>query len=185
MEKRKKTPLNIHDWQKKYLFVETVEEKAYCNTRKSKKNETVKRQPLQERFFDDLDQAKEYARKESEEGFVQHVNKTGNNTYKVEDWLDGDDTVVSYQGGVLLEQEIGSQEETNTGLITFEQLKQACIKSYNEYSSRFTDDGDIYDDEILNELNDASDIVELVRILDGLGFNGDEAYDFIFNSILK
>jgi hypothetical protein len=73
----------------------------------------------------------------------------------------------------------------NTGLITFEQLKQACIESYNEYSNSFTDDGEIYDDEILSELNKASDMDELVNMLDGLGFNGNEAYDFIFDSILK
>ncbi len=73
----------------------------------------------------------------------------------------------------------------NTGLITFEQLKQACIESYNEYSNSFTDDGEIYDDEILSELNKASDMDELVNMLDGLGFNGNEVYDFIFDSILK
>jgi len=73
----------------------------------------------------------------------------------------------------------------NTGLITFEQLKQACIESYNEYSNSFTNDGEIYDDEILSELNKASDMDELVNMLDGLGFNGNEAYNFIFDSILK
>lgn len=128
----KKTPLNIHDWQKKYLFVENVEEKASCNTRKSKKNETVKEQPLQERFFDDLDQAKEYARKESEEGFVQHVNKTPNGTYKVEDWLDGDNTVISYQGGDLLEQE---QEEDNDFINPGNTEKQS--KERQEYLKKF------------------------------------------------
>ncbi len=73
----------------------------------------------------------------------------------------------------------------NKGLITFEQLKQACIESYNEYSNSFTDYGEMYDDEISSELNEASDMDELVNMLDGLGFNGNKAYDFIFDSILK
>ena len=36
-----------------------------------------------------------------------------------------------------------------------------------------------------SELDEASNIDELVNILDGLGFNGDEAYNFIFDAILK
>ena len=77
------------------------------------------------------------------------------------------------------------KEQENTGLITFEQLRQACLESYNEFSNSFTDDGEMYDDEIQDEINRASDMDELVNILDGLGFNGNEAYDFIFDSILK
>ena len=87
----------------------------------------------------------------------------------------------------IIREEISNLEERSpsSGIISFEQLKQACIENYNEYSSSFTDDGEIYDDEIENELNEASNIDELVNVLDGLGFNGNEAYDFIFESILK
>jgi len=72
--------------------------------------------------------------------------------------------------------------EENTGLITFEQLKQACVKNYIEG----TEDLDDYDyRETIDGINEAEDIDDLINMLDGLGFNGYEAYDFIFNSILK
>jgi hypothetical protein len=73
------------------------------------------------------------------------------------------------------------QAENITGLITFEQLKQAIESSYAEFLKDVDDDNEGeggYFDE-------ATDINELVDILDGLGFNGDEAYEFIFDSILK
>jgi hypothetical protein len=73
------------------------------------------------------------------------------------------------------------QTENITGLITFEQLKQAIESSYAEFLKDVDDDnegeGGYFDEAI--------DINELVDILDGLGFNGDEAYEFIFDSILK
>ena len=68
-------------------------------------------------------------------------------------------------------------------MITFEQLKQACIESYKEYN--FSDDSEIFDDEIENELDQATNIDEIINILDGMGFNGNGAYNFIFSSILK
>ena len=71
------------------------------------------------------------------------------------------------------------KKQKKTGLITFEQLKQACINEYKNYSF---DELDEVED---SELDEATDIEELVNILDGLGFNGDEAYDFIFSVILK
>jgi len=72
--------------------------------------------------------------------------------------------------------------EENTGLITFEQLKQACVKNYIEG----IEDLDDYDyRETIDGINEAEDIDDLINMLDGLGFNGYEAYDFIFNSILK
>jgi hypothetical protein len=73
------------------------------------------------------------------------------------------------------------QTENITGLITFEQLKQAIESSYAEFLKDVEDDNEGeggYFDE-------ATDINELVDILDGLGFNGDEAYEFLFDSILK
>lgn len=75
----------------------------------------------------------------------------------------------------------------NTGLITFEQLKQACANSYEEYISSFEDedeDNDGMSEEIV-AINQSKDMGELIDTLDALGFNGDEAYDFIFDSILK
>jgi len=59
-----------------------------------------------------------------------------------------------------------------SGIISFGQLKRAVIESYAEFGSTG------------EELNEARNIDELVNILDGLGFNGIEAYDFIFDSIL-
>ncbi len=86
---------------------------------------------------------------------------------------------------IIREEIFNLEKSPSSGLIRFGQLKQACIESYNRYASDFTDDGEIYDDEVLNELNQAKNVDELVNILDGLGFNGKEAYDFIFDSILK
>ena len=86
----------------------------------------------------------------------------------------------------LLKEESSQVSEVNgDGLITFEQVKQACINEYSKYSENFTDSGEMYDDEILNEINSATNIDELVNILDGMGFGGNGAYDFIFDSILK
>ena len=76
-----------------------------------------------------------------------------------------------------------NENENPTGLITFEQLKQACINNYREYISDISDSDDEDNDAI--EIEEAGNIDELVNILDGMGFNGDEAYDFIFSSILK
>jgi hypothetical protein len=74
-------------------------------------------------------------------------------------------------------------ENENTGLITFEQLKQACVNNYMEYVSDVSDSDDEDNDAV--EIKGAGNIDELVNILDEMGFNGDEAYDFIFDSILK
>ena len=46
----------------------------------------------------ELEAAKEEARKNSQEGYVQHVNKKGHG-YVVEDWYDADSTVASYENG--------------------------------------------------------------------------------------
>jgi hypothetical protein len=39
--------------------------------------------------------------------------------------------------------------------------------------------------DIKNEIQSANNVSELVNILDGMGFNSNEAYGFIFDSILK
>ena len=66
---------------------------------------TEDQEGVNEQYFDELEAAKDYARKESEQGFVQHVNKHPKGGYKVEDWLDGSDTVASYEGGDVLEED--------------------------------------------------------------------------------
>jgi len=73
------------------------------------------------------------------------------------------------------------QTEILTGLITFEQVKQAVESSYSEFLKDIDNDNE---DEG-GPFDEATDMNELIDILDGLGFNGDEAYDFIFDSILK
>ena len=54
----------------------------------------------------ELETAKDEARMNSEEGYVQHVNKTENG-YEVSDWYDSDSTVVSYENG----EEINNRED--------------------------------------------------------------------------
>ena len=76
----------------------------------------------------------------------------------------------------------GKLLKENTGLITFEQLKQACSNNYKEYL-KISDGEDLTQED--NEIDKAEGLDDLVNILDGLGFNGNEAYDFIFDSILK
>ena len=75
----------------------------------------------------------------------------------------------------IIREEISSLEERppSSGIISFEQLKQAVIENY-EVKYGITGE----------ELNKAKSPNELVNILDGLAFNGKEAYDFIFESIL-
>ena len=58
---------------------------------------------VNEQFFDNIEDAKKYASEESKEGSVQHVNKRPKGVFKVEDWLDGSNTVVSYEKGEVLE----------------------------------------------------------------------------------
>ena len=54
----------------------------------------------------ELESAKDEAKMSSEEGYVQHVNKTENG-YEVSDWYDSDTTVVSYENG----EEINNRED--------------------------------------------------------------------------
>ena len=62
-----------------------------------------------------------------------------------------------------------------SGLITFDQLKQAVFQEYG-----FEDDEDVI--ESFKEVNDLGD---LVMLLDDLGYNDEEAYEFIIKAILK
>lgn len=57
---------------------------------------------LQEEPFgdDNFEQAKAEAQRISrEEGVVQHVNQVSDNRFKVSDWYDGDNTVISFENG--------------------------------------------------------------------------------------
>ena len=73
---------------------------------------------------------------------------------------------------------INEINKNNTGLITFNQIKLACAKKYSDISG-----GE--DNENQEDILSAVDMNELLSILDSLGFNGDEAYEFIFDSIIK
>ena len=84
----------------------------------------------------------------------------------------------------LIKEEIkNALKEDQGGLITFEQVKQACIKNYMSYKNE--DDYPGITKKEINEFNLVTDIDELAGTLDELGFNGIEAYNFIFDSILK
>jgi len=80
----------------------------------------------------------------------------------------------------IIREEISEMENSpssiNTGIISFRQLKGAVVENYVEYGT----DDELNGMSIINARN----IDELVNVLDGLGFNGKEAYDFIFDSIL-
>jgi hypothetical protein len=84
----------------------------------------------------------------------------------------------------LIREEISKVlNEGNTGLITFDQAKQACAEKYKEYTQiDFSEEALGGVDE---EIMEAKNMDQLVDVLDGLGFNGDEAYEFIFDAILK
>jgi hypothetical protein len=87
-------------------------ESGYSDKLKKLVKESLIKKPLNEQYFDNLEDAKQYARSESEEGFVQHVNKDGRGGYIVEDWYDSDNTVASYGGGDLNEELDDTIEKT-------------------------------------------------------------------------
>ena len=64
---------------------------------------------------------------------------------------------------------------SSSGLITFDQLKQSVFQEYG-----FEDDEDVI--EAFEEVNNLDG---LVMLLDDLGYNDEEAYEFIIKSILK
>jgi hypothetical protein len=66
--------------------------------------------------------------------------------------------------------------------LTFQEIKENVINNYKTYLESNCDDSlEIDEDEYISE---AKNINELINILDELGFNGTEAYDFIFESII-
>jgi len=81
------------------------------------------------------------------------------------------------------------------GIINLEQVKQVVAKEYAMFKLKalgFETEEEIYNDEeasevfeeTLGEFDRVRGIDDIVNILDELGFNGKEAYDFIFKSIL-
>ena len=72
-------------------------------------------------------------------------------------------------------------ESSDGGLITFEQLKQACIENYTENTNNLSGDSEFSDDEAERELNNATNINELVDMLKGVFHYDNGAYDFIFS----
>lgn len=64
----------------------------------SKDIDALRKGALREAVDAKLEAAKEKARKKSEEGYVQHVNREGDN-YTISDWFDADSTVASYENG--------------------------------------------------------------------------------------
>lgn len=46
-----------------------------------------------------LELLKRYAKQQSRNGYVQHVNKTSDGYYVISDWYDADSTVASYENG--------------------------------------------------------------------------------------
>jgi hypothetical protein len=67
------------------------------------------------------------------------------------------------------------KSSSSSGLITFDQLKQSVFQEYG-----FEDDEDVI--ESFKEVNNLGD---LVMLLDDLGYNDEEAYEFIIKAILK
>jgi hypothetical protein len=74
-------------------------------------------------------------------------------------------------------------KEENTGLITFEQIKQACVEKSKEYTQ--FDFGEKASRSASKEIMRAKNMKQLINVLDGMGFNGEEAYEFVFDAIVK
>jgi hypothetical protein len=67
------------------------------------------------------------------------------------------------------------KSSSSSGLITFDQLKQAVFQEYG-----FEDDEDV-----IESFKEVNDLDNLVMLLDDLGYNDEEAYEFIIKAILK
>ena len=105
-----------------------------------------KEEVVNEQSFDDLEAAKEYARKESEAGYVQHVNKHPKGGFRVEDWLDGSDTVISYQGGEVLQENTKQNKKLKEAfksiiskILTEEVITEAATGNLSKLASDYED----------------------------------------------
>jgi len=74
-------------------------------------------------------------------------------------------------------------KEESTGLVTFEQVKQACIEEYKKYIQ--SDFSEKASKSASKEIMRAQNMNQLIDVLDGMGFNGEEAYEFVFGAIIK
>jgi hypothetical protein len=66
--------------------------------------------------------------------------------------------------------------------MTFKELKEKVALSYMEYLDFLSPDEQ---NEYVSVIFEADSVSQIVYILDGMGFNGDEAYEFIIESILE
>ena len=71
---------------------------------------------------------------------------------------------------------------------TFTQVKELVRDNYQEVFSEAAEGDQEQIDEVdtsCKEIMDANDFNELTGVLDGMGFNGVDAYDFILSCITK
>lgn len=89
---------------------------------------------------------------------------------------------IQYELKVTLDESSSNMDEakkkksrSSSGLITFDQLKQSVFQEYG-----FEDDEDV-----IEAFKEVSNLDGLVMLLDDLGYNDEEAYEFIIKAILK
>lgn len=87
------------------------------NKKHGKANESVGDDPI-------LDELKARARKDSENGYVQHVNVDPERGPYISDWFDSDETVASYSGGRPVGVSAGELEEDFDGEDTAENYER-------------------------------------------------------------
>ena len=100
----------------------------------------------------DLETAKAQAQANSEEGYVQHVNKNEDGTYSISDWYDSDSTVYSYENGMSLNE----NQESNTDVL------KDLISRHDWYFEMSDDrrkyrDGQESEDKIMSLVNKMGD----------------------------
>jgi hypothetical protein len=105
------------------------------------------------------------------EGYVDELTSIG----KFETYDEEMDEVKHEEDESKMDEAKKKKSISASGLITFDQLKQAVFQEYG-----FEDDEDVI--ESFKEVNDLGD---LVMLLDDLGYNDEEAYEFIIKAILK
>jgi len=105
------------------------------------------------------------------EGYVDELTSIG----KFETYDEEMDEVKHEEDESKMDEAKKKKSISASGLITFDQLKQSVFQEYG-----FEDDEDVI--ESFKEVNNLDD---LVMLLDDLGYNDEEAYEFIIKAILK
>ena len=115
-------------------------------TNQIQEQEDQEEEQVLEQYFDDMEAAKDYARKESEEGYVQHVNKHPKGGFRVEDWVDGSNTIASYQGGEYLQETIKAKAKLKEGfktliknILTENVLTEAATENLSKLVDKYND----------------------------------------------